>query len=274
MTNKIININQIPEVFKGSDTVFHYCPAETAIKLILLSKKLRLSPRGNSNDPIENLPPFVSFSEYGYPEDERASMGDAKIFAGKIISRIEYAKQICFCMNNTRINDRVTHTTLPYEYYGFLKPRMWDQYGDKYNGVCLAFSRKKLEEESKTDDLICDEVDYIRYSDLELNHLSVDTVKLKKDGYYEYLEEYEKRVDSILFSKHLDYGDENEYRIISTSSNDYDYLNIEKCLKGIIFSDYVDEFVQWALVKHGGDFNVETVKIKWDTTGINMYLLC
>ena len=137
----------------------------------------------------------------------------------------------------------------------------------------MAFSKKKLKE-GKTDDLICDEVDYKRYSDLESNHLSIDTVKLKKDDYYRYLEEYEKRVDSILFSKHLDLGDENECRIISTSSSDHDYLNIEKCLKGIIFSGYVDEFVQWALVKHGGDFNVETIKIKWDMTGINMYLLC
>lgn len=42
----------------------------------------------------------------------------------------------------------------PEEFYGFLKPRMWDQYGNDYNGVCLAFSLDALKRKEKTSYLI------------------------------------------------------------------------------------------------------------------------
>ena len=270
MIGKKINIDQIPDVFKDGDTVFHYCPAITATNLILLNKKLRLSPRGRSNDPIENLPPFVNYSEYENLEGEFTLDGDTKILSKSIEDMIKLSKQICFCMNNISINDNGVYPVLPHEYYGFLKPRMWDQYGDKYNGVCLAFSRNNIEE-NKSDKLVSGEVIYEEYSKLELNHLSVDVNKFKQDGYYKYLEKYRKKIDRILMSKHVDYRDENEYRVVSMTQNEYDFINIENCLKGIIFSNHVDEFLQWALIKHSMDFGVAAIKVKWSSTGMHMY---
>ena len=45
----------IPENFNNKDTVFHYCKTKTAIEHILFNREIRLSPRNNSNDPIENI---------------------------------------------------------------------------------------------------------------------------------------------------------------------------------------------------------------------------
>ena len=273
MIGKLIDLNQIPEAFKDIDTVFHYCPAKTAANFILFNKELRLSPRTSSNDPIENLRPFISYSEYGYPEDEYATDGDARIFSKSIQNRIEFSKQICFCMNNNSIDENGIHPVLPHEYYGFLKPRMWDQYGEKYGGACLAFSREQLEKH-KSDNFIAGEITYKRYSDLKLHHLSIDKVRLKKEGYYTYWENYYiKRINDILLSKHLDYKDEGEYRIISISESEYDYISIDKCLKGIVFSSNADKFLQWALIKHATDFKVDALRITWNTTGIRIYAI-
>ena len=133
-------MNEIAEIFKKADTLFHYCKTSVAIENILFEKKLRLTSRKKSIDPIENIHPQISDAIAAYPEDierlEKSTQKDAEKIEQNLKSRINNIRQVCFCINNEKVESK--------EDYGFIKPRMWDQYGENYKGVCLVFSKKEL----------------------------------------------------------------------------------------------------------------------------------
>lgn len=223
----------VPNLYKDNDTIYHYTTPETALSYILKNMKLRLSPRSQSSDPIENTEHFFSYSGgihgIGIPAEALQLTNEVKEILRK-------TKQVCFCKNNS-IKDENTLTFPPFEKYGFAKPRMWDQYGDKYKGVCLAFSLKKLLENAAKVNIKGDNLDYITYRESEERHHSIDTNKLAQDGYDKYKQEYLNYLIGQLFNKHNDYIHENEYRLCSFADGNYDYIDIKDALKGVIISN-------------------------------------
>lgn len=125
----------------------------------------------------------------------------------------------------------------PFEKYGFAKPRMWDQYGDKYKGVCLAFSLKKLLETVQTTEVKGDDLNYITYHQSEIGHRSIDLDQLAMEGYDKYKRLYSDYLIKRLFNKHKDYIHENEFRLCSFADGNYDYIDIKDALRGVIISD-------------------------------------
>jgi len=113
--------------------------------------------------------------------------------------------QICFCVDN--------------EHYGrgFLKSRMWDQYGDKYKGVCIAFFLEDLKKKSEGFEYA--KIEYRQY-DWPLSESRSDVRKY--------------------FWKHTDYEGETEFRMLSLS--DKIDVNIKECFAGVVVnSDFVDQ---------------------------------
>lgn len=154
------------------------------------------------------------------------------------------------------------------EYYGFLKPRMWDQYADKYKGVCLAFSLKKLRDQAGS--LPNDLVKYMSYNHLEQHYYSFDEYLICKIGVDEYVSKLSDYIKTRMFKKHKDYSGENEYRFLSFSGSEYDYIDIEGCLTGIIISNNSSEFMKKALNEYAEKYNVELLNINWDSSGISI----
>lgn len=227
-----MSIHLIPSIYKDNDTIYHYTTSEKALSYILMRMKLRLSPRSQSSDPIENTEHFFSYSisnqELGLPDDAVRLTNEAK-------KMLRNTKQLCFCKNNSLENEHgVTYP--PFEKYGFAKPRMWDQYGDKYKGVCLAFSLTKLLENARTSDIKEGDLNYITYHESEVGHHSINMYRLKQDGYEEYKRVYSDYLIKRLFNKHRDYIHENEYRLCSFGEGNYDYMEIKDALIGVIIS--------------------------------------
>ena len=152
-----MSITNIPKIFHDDDTVYHYTTSETALLYILKDMKLKLSPRLISLDPIENTKEFISYS--GHSDFKLVEIGR------KISKELKNAKQLSFCKNIPDELNAGIPTVYPLEKYGFAKPRMWDNYGDKYKGVCLAFSKIKLQNTLK-DTIYFDEkdVEYLKYN--------------------------------------------------------------------------------------------------------------
>lgn len=217
-----MNITDIPKVFQDDDTVYHYTKSIDALFYILKDMQLRISPRANSLDPIENTKEFISYS--GVTNHELLEVGR------RISCELKSAKQLSFCKNNLSDSNNVVPMV---EKYGFVKPRMWDNYGDKYKGVCLAFSKKKLKEAIENTELFDNDVEYMRYEDFSIKHHSLEWRNSSEETYEFYLEKFKRR----LFYKHLDYKMENEYRICSLSSNNEEHIDIRKALIGLIVSD-------------------------------------
>lgn len=261
-------IGEIPEIFKSEDTVYHYCDLNTAVEYILGEKRLRLSHRKKATDPIECLNPWFSYSSTFISDLEarQSTSVEANRIGNLTLEKIANAKQLCLCTNKSREQFKGIKN-FPEEFYGFLKPRMWDQYGNKYKGVCLAFSLPALQKHAT--EFVHGRVEYFPYSTLKLNHYSIDEDRIALIGVDQYWAEYSKRTENIMFRKHTDYESENEYKFISFSANEVEYLSIKDCLTGIIVSaNYTSDFMRTALNKYAEEFKVELLYLKWEATGI------
>lgn len=224
---------KIPDTFKSEDSIYHYTKKDTAIRHILYDKQLKLSSRLSSVDPLEKSKPIISFSNYGNDEFLQNTNFASKELYEKIKTKIESTRQACFCMNDKSKVDMLKKPTA--EYYGFLKPRMWDQYADNYEGVCICFSKNKLIENK---DVFNREIEYQDYFNLYsvASFARINEIELNQLGEEDYLKLIDKEIYKYIFSKHCDYQDEKEYRLITNNDKDY-YLNIENSIKGIIVSE-------------------------------------
>ncbi len=188
--------HRIPKMYRKDDMIYHYTSARKAFS-ILKEMKLRLSSRSKSNDPIENTDYFFTFSGTG---DEAG----ANKLANKAKSLLRNTKQVCFCMNAKERELGII--SLPFfEKYGFAKPRMWEQYGNRYKGVCLAFSLKDLQAQAFKNRFLGNELNYLTYEDSEISHRSIDTEAIKTMGYKKYEAFFLKYLNDRLFNKHKDY---------------------------------------------------------------------
>jgi Protein of unknown function (DUF2971) len=138
LTNLFQRQEELTEEYRSADLLFHYTTADVAMNKILLSSKIRLSPRRLANDPLENT--AISLGSGGLFM-ERKGYEEFQHRANRIARRIErklnqQSRVLSFCTHNSnQAGDG---------YFGMIKPRMWAQYGDKYKGVCLVFRKKEL----------------------------------------------------------------------------------------------------------------------------------
>lgn len=224
-------MNQTLDIFKNEDIIYHYTKSQIAIEYILFEKKIRLSKRKKSNDPIENSSILKSLGGVNLTKEDDEK---GKKQREELDEREKKLQQACFCMNNHKIE------TNKYEYYGFFKPRMWDQYGDKYKGICLAFDKKELLKDPKI--VLKRKICYSSFEDIK-ESLDFNLNAINQLGYDKSKIEMEKIQNNFLLRKHTDYRDENEYRICTFNDDEYDYLDIEKSIKGIIvFDENLNDF--------------------------------
>ena len=105
-------------------------------------------------------------------------------------------KYACFCLGNKNT--------------GFDKPRMWAQYGDNNNGVCIGFNLNKL-------------IDFNKGKNFEHFHIKYKQSQELKFGDY--------NTKESLKHKQSDWMQENEYRFISNSEDGL-YFN-KNCIDSI-----------------------------------------
>lgn len=252
------------ELFNSENIVYHYTKIQTAIEHILYDKRLKLSNRKTSNDPIESITPIITNYIYNNISASEEKQGLVTEF---ILNKIKNAKQLCLCQNNLDIKIDNT-TSIPYEYYGFLKPRMWDQYGDNYNGICLAFDLSLLK--NSNPNIIADIINYINYDDFHKNSHNIDSTKLSQTNVDLYCEEYLSVLKDICYRKHSDYSGEDEYRFLSFNENEK-FLNIENSLKAIIISNRkLSRFAKEWLIEYSEKNNIEVFFIDWENTGVKI----
>lgn len=115
-------------------------------------------------------------------------------------------------------------------YYGYYRPRMWAQYAERHQGVCLVFDKEKLlkcfeNSLSAKGDLYYGEVDYFDGDSIP-QHLSGeiqdDVTNLLVQKNFDELENLifsREHMRAYFFRKHGDWRDEAEYRILFKRKN-------------------------------------------------------
>lgn len=285
----MIDINEFYKHIWSEDIIYHYTKASTAIDYILYDKLLKLTPRKNSVDPIEIYPNYGivcnswSSNNSDWDKLDLKYATDINEVKENLQNRIERYVQVCFCKNKIQAKEFVSFFKQT-ENFGFTKPRMWDQYGDQYTGVCIAFSKRKLIKNNNDLNLIKEgqtDVNYLTYSKLvsKMNDISLNAIdNLGRNEYEEFLV---NKIDEELCSKHEDYRDENEYKICTLFDkgksictkykNHIDYymfLNIENCVEAIFMSSYVNRNQKSSLLHYSEELKVPLLELKWKNNGI------
>lgn len=136
-----------------------------------------------------------------------------------------FARNYCDIFDNLNLNN-------PFKIlYGYQKNRMWETYADNFEGLCLVFDRDKITKEVDNN-----------YNNYEYNYVSHQKFPLMGINDINFnnqniLEETERYLKKKYFIKHYDYKEENEYRIMILSDNEYDkYISIKNSLKAVIIS--------------------------------------
>jgi hypothetical protein len=259
------------DYIKTEDALFHFTKKSIAIEQILHTKKFRLSFLHDTNDPREYAYRIFSskgtFSAKDTPDLKKLS--DEAHFEINRILRFE-CRIMSFCSNKkpTLILDNGTIVQDEYFYpivWG--KSRMWSQYGDNHEGVCLVISKTEIErlfKEKYNQVKKCEHSD-IKYSSQSISYPTVDLSfsagKYVKERAAKYVID---NFEAFLFCKHTDYRDESEFRVVVYDPDKkLEYLDIGTALKGLIVGDRVHVAYNYLINNICKKLNIECRQAHW-----------
>lgn len=270
-----MNIDFYKNLYK-EDIIYHYTKASTAIDFILYYNQLRFNKAQNSTDPIESKKSRRGTVSSINAEYDGHEANELHVFIDDLEKQFN---QICFCQNT--IGKYFTNFEGHEEIFGFTKFRMWDQYADKFKGVCLAFSKEKiLSLNKKKLEIIDENIKYVTFQKLSENKIGyIQGDHLQDIGKERYKEQLEEIVKKSFFYKHLDYSGENEYRIgtlfnkkkcsIEKIQDNFVFdqsmmLDISDCIEAIFVSSYANDKQKSDLLEYANRLNVKIIEMKWE----------
>lgn len=232
----------------NSDSIlYHYTKFDTAIDYILKEKKLRFSNLRGANDPYEKYN-FVfsgSYSCVDKPEKNKMNFLTTSFWISNALK--EGVQTICFA------EDIKTENIVGQQLYnigrGFAKPRMWAQYAENFMGICLLFNKDKLlrivDEELQSVEISHAKIHYYREEEFiwKVSHATnINESEMQLTNEVLLDKKINDNRQLFFFSKHIDWKDENEYRLlIRNFSDEYVYVNIDGTLEKIIVGMDTDE---------------------------------
>jgi len=270
----------------NEDIIYHYTKANTAIDFILYNQHLKFSHRRESNDPIESRTAdrvtMYTGPKARKPTSEKTD-SDSEDLHESIIGLESKFYQVCFCKNQMGgviANDKY-HGDFEgnEEFFGFAKPRMWEQYADNYTGVCIAFSKNKILELNKNLDLLKGNIKYLTYSKLSYKKLGDISGKyLLRVGKEKAIKHNASLIKRSFFYKHKDYKGENEYRIgvlydenkciCEVIRGEWNFnklrpLNVEGCIEAIFMSSYANNKQKMDLREYANKLHIPIFELDW-----------
>lgn len=231
----------------GESLLYHYTSFETVAAYILPSLELQLSPLNRSKDAIESI-------NYFYPLQDVGSEGLEDI-SEQVNSEIgNNIKIVCF--SKDRLDDGEKRP-------GMMLARMWSQYGENHKGVCLVFSKDKLQHsfEQRFQDECCRIIQDVCYDQIPFtpdNPRLSGSISLEKiNGVPTPIQNkfpdllHDPTIKSIIFSKMSDFRDENEYRFAcyDNSRNSRIFFPFHSALKAIILGAKISSVQEEIMIK-------------------------
>jgi len=242
------------EYINSEDAIFHYTTKKVFFESILQNFTLRLSPLEMMNDPIEYGIPISAYSMIGSPKKNTKLINEAYDYLNNL--KLRKTKIACFCSN------------IENQTKGYLRSRMWSQYGENHEGLCLVFSKSAISN-LIDNNFKFEAVNYIDEPFPLLDYIINYNELIQKSLKHYFDDFFEKTYKNIFFKKIIDYRDESEYRLLKrVESKDlvFDYFNIKKCLKGIIIGDKFQTVYHIILKKIEKDYKLDIRQSRFDKT--------
>ena len=175
------------EFFKN--ILYHYTSFESSLRIVT-SQTLRFGKFSNMNDIAE-----VKREVFGFCNE------------GRILKELDRYQIISFT-----IDDEANR--------GFSIDPLWGHYSQKGNGVCLVFDKTKIETSLKNqygNKVLMKKIDY-----LEDFTNAIFTEGYNQKQIKDYISD---NIESIFFTKAIDWEYEKEYRILLNTDNDNELFN-------------------------------------------------
>ena len=281
-----IGIDFLKDIYKD-DIIYHYTKASTAIDYLFYNNQLKFSQARKSLDPIESRKAHRStiwFGEEVGKDKSEIHLQEANELHLFVEDLEEKFYQICFCQNyiskNFLSENNIARFEGHEEIFGFTKPRMWDQYADKFTEVCIAFSKEKILSLNKNNlDLIEGKVKYLNFQKISYKKVGdIQGNHLKNVGKEKYQKQLEKLIKQSFFYKHIDYSGENEYRIgalFDAQNRSFEklrgeivfnrtiMLDISNCVEAIFVSSFANDRQKSDLLKYAEKMNIKIIEMRW-----------
>lgn len=204
--------------------LLHFTKYANAIS-ILAGGKLRFGNMTNTNDPFELSDLIFEIQSDGY-----GGYCDRDIIEKKNFR--DFYKLLCFTKYEAAIkfDQEILKNIMD-------KPKMWSHYGEMLNGVCFVFDKASFDAE------VCCQFEQCMHNDVEYVSIKDDyrRIRHKLDSAFNSKNHQEiKNIyqdSNILFLKHKDWRDENEYRyILDYESNIKADISVDSSLLAVVFS--------------------------------------
>lgn len=267
------------EDFSKNKYFYHYTSISKAIK-ILYSNALRFSKLNTVNDTLE-----------WKPKISKKAFHDAYAFKSAIdyfedIARTEI-QLLCFSRDSScklKATSSIETKLTDYSGRGFALPRMWAQYADNNNGICLLFDKSALRElikDSIGEMLIHDKP--VRYID-KFKEINIDESEIKnlislneRIGndhnklliYSNFIKNNLEFLEYNYFTKLKDWSHENEYRFLAIGNNEYFINNIFDVLVGVVVGEKIEPTDQ-SIICNACSGKCEIMKINFSFDGCKL----
>ena len=252
-----------------SEHAYHYTTSGSAFVHILPRHELRFSRLSEMRDPIQNKDwVHVLLGSPAWSVEkvrELEAVANAVAYETKILS---------FTLDGSTEGRRTEYAR------GYARPRMWEQYGQNHEGVCLVFDHERLrfqvDEQCAAFAQGAEQrramSDTVVYNDMPLPGHEVWTIprrnRIALEGAGDYkrgLENYlEKHAPELFFRKLLDWQTEQEYRyVVMGDESGRMFVDYADTLRAVIVGARFPEWQVAGAAKVCQDAGVELRKMRW-----------
>jgi len=204
----------------NENALYHYSSYDKAVR-ILKNKTLRMSALKNMSDPRENKIRSIGQNINLERKQDEINFVDYKSINQEFNNIFLNSKIVCFTTDIPfNINEFRGFQNDKIPYKGYFFSRMWDQYGEKHQGICLEFNKEKLfklvqSQVEFSEYLVDDKVQYTNCYREYIEEKMVNITSEAKININKFLKERHFKVHykSIFYKKFENWSDEHEYRI-------------------------------------------------------------
>jgi len=247
---------------------FHYTTRDAAFGGILPSRRLRLSPYGVMRDPLEN-------QQWKFTFTGRGARDDATVIAD-VAEQTEFERR---ANEETRARSHLLSLTIdadpqadgerPPFCFGWARARMWEQYAERYRGVCLVFDKELLTQrfaealEGGAVTRTYDRAVIYNGGGMLKPIIEADAARNDPDFFDGYIE---ANFGALFFTKVLDWQTEHEYRFVAIAAADGSSLSIDygDALKWVIAGNQLADWERPAVVGASRQAGAQPLLMRWD----------
>lgn len=246
---------------------FHYTTAHAAFEHILKDRRLRFSRYLEMRDPLENKEWWFSAGGRGTEneDEENQRVSEWWVF-NRAANKVRARSFLLSLTVDTPLGE--TEEEDPF-CRGWARARMWEQYAEKNEGVCLVFDRERLTEavlgSLRGDRHATIYQQEVSYEGAGIMKPIIDIETLAGEVTAETVSSFiEDNYEPLFFHKLLDWQSEHEYRFCTIAKEDTEvFADIGDALHAVIVGERFPTWQRPAAIDACATAGAHPLRLDW-----------